>query len=63
MNLNSENKIPASKVIRHMQTRLSDQQGHSTVLPKKILGDLDKIIAHMRCRLEPQSQPCCRNAC
>ena len=63
LNFNSKNSIPVSKVIQHMQSRLSAGAKSSNALPKKGFEDLDKMIAHMRSRLNTPSQQCGKNAC
>ena len=61
MNYNNGNKISASKAIQHMQLRLSAEQVPSIDVQKKITEDTDKMIEHMRSRLETPSQPGYRN--
>jgi len=56
MAYSSRNEILASKALEYMRFRLSDEQTPSMDVRFKGFEDTDKMIEHMRSRLNPSFQ-------
>jgi len=61
MNCSSGNEISASEAIQHMQLRLAAGQVSAIDEQKKTFPDTDKMIEHMRRRLNASFQPHSKN--